>query len=125
MGGAPLSHSPPSDPGRAGALEEDQPQWRQVPVVSEGECFPLYHPACLDLPLCTAHTLALSHSHLFSLLTQAVDYWANTEASYNGVLGGFEQLSSPDIRDSTQFIDKVCWSLHPACFLLVRHQPTT
>lgn len=36
-----------------------------------------------------------------------MDYWANSEASYNGVLGGFGSLSGVDVRDSLAFLDKL------------------
>ena len=39
---------------------------------------------------------------------QAVDYWDSQEASDNGVLGGFEELTEVDIADSKKFILKVC-----------------
>jgi hypothetical protein len=38
---------------------------------------------------------------------RAVDYWAASEASYNGVLGGHEKVSPADIRDSRAFLQKV------------------
>ncbi|KAK2077977.1 hypothetical protein QBZ16_003845 [Prototheca wickerhamii] len=38
---------------------------------------------------------------------QAVDYWDSQEASDNGVLGGFEELTEVDIADSKKFILKV------------------
>lgn len=37
----------------------------------------------------------------------AVEYWDKQEASYNGVLGGFECVSDPDINDSRQLLTKV------------------
>jgi hypothetical protein len=37
----------------------------------------------------------------------AVEYWDKQEASYNGVLGGFECVSDPDINDSRQLLVKV------------------
>lgn len=37
----------------------------------------------------------------------AVTYWDEQEASNNGVLGGFEDLSGVDIQDSTRFLKKV------------------
>jgi AdoMet dependent proline di-methyltransferase len=52
---------------------------------------------------------------------KAVDYWDKQEASYNGVLGGFERVSDVDIRDSRQLLLKVrrwpasqCWHSHLA-----------
>ena len=51
-------------------------------------------------------TLYVFYGYL-SIYTQAVDYWANTEATYDGVLGGFGTLSSPDVRDSKAFIEQV------------------
>lgn len=38
---------------------------------------------------------------------QAVDYWDAQDASDNGVLGGFEELSGPDLADSKRFLTKV------------------
>ena len=39
---------------------------------------------------------------------KAVSYWDKQEASYNGVLGGFETVSDVDIRDSQSLLLKVC-----------------
>lgn len=37
---------------------------------------------------------------------QSVAYWDKQEASYNGVLGGFEHVSEPDIAESRKFLLK-------------------
>lgn len=39
---------------------------------------------------------------------KAVQYWDEQEATYNGVLGGFETVSTVDIRDSRALLLKVC-----------------
>ncbi|KAI9208852.1 alpha-N-methyltransferase NTM1 [Polychytrium aggregatum] len=36
--------------------------------------------------------------------TDAADYWASVDSTVNGMLGGFEQVSEPDCRDSLKFI---------------------
>ncbi|EGR29557.1 phosphoethanolamine n-methyltransferase, putative [Ichthyophthirius multifiliis] len=36
---------------------------------------------------------------------KAAQYWENTEATTNGVLGGFGILHEPDIHDSNEFLD--------------------
>lgn len=38
---------------------------------------------------------------------QAVEYWDNQEASYNGVLGGFGHVSEVDVKESSKFLEKV------------------
>jgi len=35
---------------------------------------------------------------------KAAEYWNNTEATYNGVLGGYPELNDPDIKASFKFL---------------------
>ena len=42
-----------------------------------------------------------------SWYSKAVEYWDQQEATYNGVLGGFGEVSDVDIRDSRSLLLKV------------------
>ena len=38
---------------------------------------------------------------------KAIDYWEEQDTSVNGVLGGFEETSAPDLKGSTKFIQRI------------------
>ena len=86
-----------------------------VPSLLPTNCFPkqIIQNTCFTEQHLIINQFYFLHVFLFYVFcvfyrySKAIEYWQKQDASVNGVLGGFEETSAPDLKASTKFLKQI------------------